>query len=230
MVSLKSFFFSFPPHVCVSSLQSRRSARAEKAKKIAPRPVAGALRPVVRPGGRKYNTRVRAGRGFTLEELKGAGLNPQFARSIGVAVDHRRKNRSEPGFVDNVQRLKQYRARVVLFPKANAKTKRVEKNKKIKHRASKSVSSAEERKNATQLATPLFPVKAAKKAGSAAQGKRVIKPEERLAKNSAYLRARRARADARLVGERKRRAELRAKKAEAAAAGGGKGKKIEVDE
>lgn len=58
----------------------------------------------------------------------------------------------------------------------------------------------------------------------------VLQPEERLAKNSAYLRLRRARADARLVGERKRRADIRAKKAETAAAGGGKKQIIEQDE
>jgi hypothetical protein len=57
------------------------------------------------------------------------------------------------------------------------------------------------------LLTPLLQAPVA-----AAPEKRVIKPEERLAKNSAYLRARRARADERLLGERKRRAEVRAKK------------------
>ena len=48
----------------------RRDARAKKARDIAPRPVAGMLRPVVRCPTIKYNTRVRAGRGFTLDELK----------------------------------------------------------------------------------------------------------------------------------------------------------------
>ena len=48
----------------------RRKARETKARRIAPRPVAGPLRPVVRCPTLKYNTKVRAGKGFTLEELK----------------------------------------------------------------------------------------------------------------------------------------------------------------
>lgn len=46
------------------------AARAEKAKQVFPRPTAGALRPVVRSQTVKYNMKKRAGRGFTLEELK----------------------------------------------------------------------------------------------------------------------------------------------------------------
>ena len=48
----------------------RRMNRVKKARAIAPRPVAGLLRPVVRCPTFKYNTKVRAGRGFTLDELK----------------------------------------------------------------------------------------------------------------------------------------------------------------
>lgn len=48
----------------------RRLNRTKKARDIAPRPVAGALRPIVRCPTFKYNTRVRSGRGFTLGELK----------------------------------------------------------------------------------------------------------------------------------------------------------------
>lgn len=50
--------------------QRRRTNRIKKARTIAPRPVAGPLRPIVRCPTFKYNTKVRAGRGFTLEELK----------------------------------------------------------------------------------------------------------------------------------------------------------------
>ena len=48
----------------------RRQKRLEKAARVAPRPVDGQLRPVVRCPTFKYNTKVRRGRGFTLEELK----------------------------------------------------------------------------------------------------------------------------------------------------------------
>ena len=34
----------------------------------------------------------RAGRGFTLEEVKAAGLSKKFARTVGISVDHRRRS------------------------------------------------------------------------------------------------------------------------------------------
>lgn len=52
------------------SKKRRRTKRLQKAAKVAPRPVKGALRPVVRCPTFKYNTKIRRGRGFTLEELK----------------------------------------------------------------------------------------------------------------------------------------------------------------
>jgi large subunit ribosomal protein L13e len=42
----------------------------------------------------KYNAKVRLGRGFSLEELKGAGITAKFAPTIGIAVDLRRTNKS----------------------------------------------------------------------------------------------------------------------------------------
>lgn len=72
----------------------RRQARIAKAAAVAPRPVAGDLRPVVHCPTARYNTKTRLGRGFTLEEIKGAGMAKHFARSIGIAVDHRRTNKS----------------------------------------------------------------------------------------------------------------------------------------
>lgn len=84
----------------------RREARKAKAARIAPRPTAGALRPVVRCQTIRYNTKVRAGRGFTLEELREAGVNPKTAPTIGIAVDHRRTNKSVESLQQNVARLK----------------------------------------------------------------------------------------------------------------------------
>lgn len=48
----------------------RRQNRVKKAKAIAPRPARGPLRPIVRCPTIRYHTKVRAGRGFTLDELK----------------------------------------------------------------------------------------------------------------------------------------------------------------
>jgi hypothetical protein len=44
--------------------------RQKKAVAVFPRPTAGPLRPVVHSQTLKYNSKIRAGRGFTLEELK----------------------------------------------------------------------------------------------------------------------------------------------------------------
>lgn len=48
----------------------RRRTRVIKARKIAPKPVGGLLRPIVRCPTFKYHTKIRAGRGFSLAELK----------------------------------------------------------------------------------------------------------------------------------------------------------------
>ena len=50
--------------------KTRRLKRLKKAAEIAPRPAAGLLRPIVHCPTFKYNSRIRAGKGFTLEELK----------------------------------------------------------------------------------------------------------------------------------------------------------------
>lgn len=101
----------------------RRKARAAKAAAIFPRPTAGPLRPVVTGQTVKYNLRRRAGRGFTLAELKEAGIPAKAAPGIGIAVDHRRRNRSLEGLQDNVARLKAYKAALVVFPRKAGKVK-----------------------------------------------------------------------------------------------------------
>jgi len=69
----------------------RAKRRLMKARKVAPRPAAGLLRPVISCPSVKYNTRIRAGRGFTLEELKKAGIGKREATTIGISVDFRRR-------------------------------------------------------------------------------------------------------------------------------------------
>ncbi|KAG5839304.1 hypothetical protein ANANG_G00203610 [Anguilla anguilla] len=143
----------------------RRKARQAKARRIAPRPVAGPLRPAVRCPTIRYHTKVRAGRGFTLEELKAAGIHKKA----------------------NVQRLKEYRSKLILFPrKATAPRK--------------GDSSAEELKMATQLAGPIMPIRNVHKKEKA----RVISEDEKNFKAFASLRM--ARANARLFGIRAKRA------------------------
>lgn len=97
----------------------RLEARRAKAAKVFPRPLQ-ALRPIVQSCSNRYAGRPRIGRGFTLEEIAQAGLTRQFARSIGVSVDHRRKSRTTESFQRNVARLKAYKEKLVLLP-VNAK-------------------------------------------------------------------------------------------------------------
>uniref|UniRef100_A0A0A9Z7P4 60S ribosomal protein L13 n=1 Tax=Lygus hesperus TaxID=30085 RepID=A0A0A9Z7P4_LYGHE len=61
--------------------------------------------------------RIRAGRGFTVEELIAAGVNPKRAYGLRISVDKRRKDHSEEAFQANVQRLQNYMSRVVLLQK-----------------------------------------------------------------------------------------------------------------
>ena len=165
----------------------RRQNRIKKAKAIAPRPAAGPLRPIVRCPTVRYHTKVRAGRGFSLDEIKGAGLSAKFAQTIGIAVDYRRHNKSVESLQQNVQRLKEYKSKLILFP--------IRASRKLR----KGEATEEERKVASQLKSPVMPIKQIQPRSRA----RVVKEEE---KNfSPFNTLRRARADARLVGIRAKR-------------------------
>eukprot|EP00904_Undaria_pinnatifida_P001973 jgi/Undpi1/11777/HiC_scaffold_4.g01476.m1 len=130
--------------------KARRQVRQAKAAKMAPRPTQ-LLRPAVHCPTVKYNSKVRLGRGFNVEELKAAGISKKLALTIGIAVDHRRTNKSEESFVTNVARLKEYRANLIIFPRGS------------KHLPKAGDSSLEEQTAATQVTGVTMPlVKAAK--------------------------------------------------------------------
>ena len=101
----------------------RRLARQKKIAAIAPRPLE-TYRPLVQSQTIRYNRKTREGRGFTVLELKKAGLSPLFARSIGISVDARRRNRSAEGLQKNVQRLEVYKNKINLIPRNPAKPKK----------------------------------------------------------------------------------------------------------
>jgi large subunit ribosomal protein L13e len=96
--------------------KSRRLARAKKAAAAAPAPLKK-LRPVVHCPTQKYSAKTRLGKGFTLEELKAAGLNAKYARTVGIAVDHRRQNKSNESLELNTDRLKTYLSNLVIIKK-----------------------------------------------------------------------------------------------------------------
>ena len=74
--------------------KSRRVKRQAKKALVAPAPTRK-LRPVVHCPTQKYSAKLKLGRGFTLEELKAAELNPRYAQTIGISVDYRRCNHSQ---------------------------------------------------------------------------------------------------------------------------------------
>lgn len=98
--------------------KSRRTARQQKAAKRAPAPV-NKLRSVVHPPTQRYNFKLRAGKGFTLTELKAVGLGKQKAMSLGISVDFRRRNHCQESLDDNVERLKEYLGKIKVFPKGS---------------------------------------------------------------------------------------------------------------
>jgi len=162
----------------------RRNTRKTKATTLGVRPLT-LLRPAVRGQTVRYNRKVREGRGFTLGELKEAGIGKKEARGVGIVVDHRRRNLSEEGKLVNVERLKAYRERLIVFPRKVGKAK-------------KGDSSAEDLKAETsRLPIPLPDVYPAEKP-------RKITDEEREFK--AFRTLRDQRASARHEGVRKARA------------------------
>ncbi|KAL9651228.1 hypothetical protein ABK040_006229 [Willaertia magna] len=111
-------FFNQP-----AKAKKRAETRLAKALKVFPRPTES-LRPVVRLNSKRYNRKSALGRGFSIEELKQAGIPVQFARTVGISVDLRRRNLSEERLQENVQRLKEYKERLVLFPRTKGKFKK----------------------------------------------------------------------------------------------------------
>lgn len=123
-----------------------------------------------------------------------------MAPTIGIAVDPRRQNLSEESLKANVERLKAYKARLVLFPRKTKAPKAGD-------------ASAEDAKAAKEggvkHSNKAFPIsnKVEVQEGKVAD----FKSEE-----AAFRKLRIARSDARLVGKREKRA--KAKEEESAAA------------
>jgi large subunit ribosomal protein L13e len=171
--------------------ERRRTARLAKAARLAPRPASGPLRPVVHCQTVRYNTKLRAGRGFSHDELRAAGLYKKYAKTIGIAVDHRRRNKSVESLQLNAQRLKLYKSKLILFPRNAIKPK-------------KGDSSAEEIKLATQLKTEVLPIRQPARK----QKSRAITDKER--KFNSFNMLRKVRADARMWGIREKKAKEKA--------------------
>ncbi|QSZ29942.1 hypothetical protein DSL72_004460 [Monilinia vaccinii-corymbosi] len=179
----------------------RRNARLAKTAAVAPRPI-DLLRPVVRCPTIKYNRRVRAGRGFTLAELKEAGIPRKLAPTIGISVDARRQNLSVESLKANVDRLKSFRARLILFPRKLGQPKKGDATKE-------EVSSLKETSSRVKNTLPIATVE-----GGFSEINKSDMPKA--IEGGAYRKLRVARSDARLVGKREKRAKDAADEAAAA--------------
>jgi len=184
----------------------RRQARLAKAAAVAPRPV-DKLRPVVRCPTIKYNRRVRAGRGFTLLELKEAGINRKLAPTIGITVDHRRKNVSQESLTDNVARLKEFKDRLILFPRKSGQFKKLDSSADDVNAAKKAFAADGQVEGFAVSVHSILPVKNLSPKEAIKDVKRDDLPE---GEKAAYRRLREARSAARLIGVREKRAKTKA--------------------
>lgn len=127
--------------------------------------------------------------------IQAAGIPKLFAPTVGIAVDHRRRNLSEESLAANVERLKAYKARLIVFPRRSNKVKSTDTPKEER--------SAE----TTQDLGSVFGIEQA-----VAPGFTEIKKNElpKSVEGGAYRLLRKARSDARLVGVRQKRADEKA--------------------
>ncbi|PWY64751.1 hypothetical protein BO70DRAFT_401250 [Aspergillus heteromorphus CBS 117.55] len=183
----------------------RREARLAKAAAVAPRPV-DQLRPVVRCPTVKYNRRVRAGRGFTLAELKEAGIPKKLARTVGIAVDHRRVNYSKESLVANVARLQDYKARLILFPRKSGQFKKLDSSAEEVAAAKAAFAEGKSEGFVTRVGATL-PIKNVSAEEAVTEVKRDDLPK---GEEAAYRRLREARSEARYKGVREKRAKAKA--------------------
>lgn len=108
----------------VNGHKTRRSQRRQdRAAARSPAPL-DLLRPTVKACTRRYASKIRFGRGFSLAEIRAAGLTPAFARTVGIAVDHRRHNKNAETMGANIARLNEYKKKLILFPAKEGKFKK----------------------------------------------------------------------------------------------------------
>lgn len=155
--------------------------------------------------------------------VQAAKIPRKFASTIGISVDHRRKNRSEEAFQANVARLKNYRSKLVIFPRKPTSQRAKKGNAGVQRYCVLmhvlGDATAEERKAAYEqnVSRDVLPVALPTRRVQA----RKITKEEQDRTVTAILR--KALTDGKLWGVREQRAK---KKAEAAASGkGDKGEK-----
>lgn len=134
----------------------------------------------------------------TNNTLQAAGIPRLYAPTIGISVDARRQNLSEESLAANVERLKAYTSRLILFPKKSNKPKKTDSSKE----ELKAVSDAAP---SNRAAFPIAPVDL-KAAVSEIKKSDVPAPVE----GGAFRKLRDERANKRNLGQREKRAKEKA--------------------
>jgi len=137
-----------------------------------------------------------------LTELKEAGIPRKLAPTIGISVDPRRQNLSVESLTANVERLKAYRARLILFPRKLGQHKKGDASKE-------EISGAKNTVSSLKAGLPFVAVGA-----GVSEIKKDEMPEP--IEGGAYRKLREARSDARNLGKREKRAKEKADEAAAA--------------
>jgi large subunit ribosomal protein L13e len=135
-----------------------------------------------------------------------AGIPRKLAPTIGISVDHRRQTTSEETLALNVQRLKSYRARLILFPLKAGQHKKLDSSPedlKLVSDADKIVKSV----------GSVLPVQTG--TGVEAAISEIKKGDMPEGEKEAYVKLRKARADQRHAGMREKRAKAKAEAEEA---------------
>ncbi|KAK4690897.1 large subunit ribosomal protein L13e, partial [Lecanoromycetidae sp. Uapishka_2] len=136
-----------------------------------------------------------------------AGIARKFAATVGISVDPRRANLSIESLKANVERLKAYQARLILFPRKSGVHKKLDSSKEDIAAYEKS-----EKKGAHKT-HHILPVVNQAKEEAIGEINTSDMPE---GEKAAYRRLRDARSEARLVGVREKRAKAKAEESAAA--------------
>ena len=141
---------------------------------------------------------------FFLFKNQAANIPCKFAPTVGIAVDFRRQNLSEESLALNVERLKAYKARLIVFPRKSGQFKNGDSSKEeIEAATSKEGGGVAKHVKAVVPLPAVKPVSEVKK-GEMGEGTK-----------EAYRTLRIARSDARLVGVREKREKAKAEEKDA---------------
>jgi len=128
--------------------------------------------------------------------LQAAGIPRKVAPTIGIAVDPRRQNLSQESLKENVERLKEYKKRLIVFPRRNGEPRKGDGSAADVKWAKKGEGLV------ANIAEDLAVVNVAKI--------HEVKLKDVDGEDAAYRKLRETRADARYVGMREKRAKAKA--------------------